>query len=224
MGLRAAAGWGAPGMPTGPAVSIPTPAVQCRGYNNLEINNFLGKNVQGGAESRHDYVKRITTLFKQTHQYQQRSDLDFLRDQAWGARNHLAPYPAIVRQLHADFDDHVLGNDAGVGWHTERVNADGDPGYSYANPQHLATTKGTYYAGTLVIAGTAKAGNNGRSTFFPANMTIAAIRYEALYVANTYAQVGQIRRGRGPRSGIMIDCLIGGAGTVVSAYPYKPGW
>jgi len=222
MGLRTAAGMGA--ATPGPVGAASSSALQCRGYNNLDITNFLAQNVQGGGESRHAYVSRITTLFKQTHQYQQRSDLDFLRDRAWGARNHLAPYPAIVVQLDGTFNAHVQGNQAGVGWHTEMAHQNGQPGYSYANRQNLATTKGTYFADTVVIAGTNKAGNNGRSTFFPAAMSMADIRHDALYVANTYPQVGQIRRGRAPRSGIMIDCLIGGGGTVVSAYPYKPGW
>lgn len=222
MGLRAAAGVGAAA--PGPAGSVSSSTLQCRGYANLEINNFLAQNAQGGAESRHAYVKRITTLFKQTHQYQDRTDIEFLRDRAWGARLHLAPYPAIVMQLDATFDAHVRGDQPGVGWHTEMAHQDGQPNYSYANRANLATTKGTYYADTVVIAGTAKAGNNGRSTFYPPGMSMADIRYDALYVANTYAQVGQIRRGRAPRSGIMIDCLIGGGGTVVSAYPYKPGW
>jgi hypothetical protein len=116
----------------------------------------------------------------------------------------------------------VLGNNAGVGWHSEAVNRNGDPGYSYANRHNLATTKGTYFADTVVIGGTAKAGNNARSSFFPAGMAIADIRREALYVANTYAQAGQIKRGRAP-CGIMIDCLIR-LGVVESAYPFKPGW
>jgi len=198
--------------------------VQCRGYQDSEITKFLTTNAQEEDESRHDYVKRITGLFKRDFQYHDRGDLNFLRDRAWGARGHLLPYPTVIaRPLHADFNDHVLGNDAGVGWHSERVNADGDAGYSYQNRANLATTKGTYFADTLVINGTAKAGNNGRSTFFPATMTIGDIRYDARYVANRNAQVGQICRGRGPSSGIMIDCLIAG-GVVVSAYPFKPGW
>ncbi len=200
------------------------PAVQCRGYDDSAIRAFLGKQAQDDDETRGAYVKRITGLFKTQFQYHDRTDLNFMRDEAWGARGHLAPYPThIVRPLHADFNAHVLGNQAGVGWHSESVNEDGDPGYSYANRQNLATTKGTYFADTVVINHTAKAGNNGRSTFFPANMTIGTIRYEATYVANRNAPAGQICRGRGPYTGIMIDCLLNG-GQVVSAYPYKPGW
>lgn len=216
-------GAAAPAVPAGLGASPGT--LQCRGYQNLDINNFLTANPQNHGETRGAYVTRVTGLFKNTHQYHDRGDLDYMRDRAWGARAHLAPYPAVINvQLHAHFDAHVRGDQAGVGWHTELAHQNGQPGYSYANRAHLASSKGTYFADTVVIAGTAKAGNNGRSSFFNPNTTMADIRHDALYVANTYAQVGQIRRGRAPRTGIMIDCLIGGAGTVVSAYPYKPGW
>src|SRR5262249_46098698 len=93
--------------------------IQRRGYGDLEIRDYLTANPQGPTESRHGYVARVTASFRSTHQYSQRSDLQYLRDRAWAARAHLAAYPAVFTvQLAAAFNNHVLGNVAGVGWHS----------------------------------------------------------------------------------------------------------
>lgn len=208
------------------ATSIPAPlvVVQRRGYKDLDINKFLEENPQNEDEERGEYLTRVTALFKRLFQYQDRGDLRYLRNKAWGATKHMKAYPsAMPRKLADNFNEHILGNMAGVGWHSESTHTNGQAGYSYANRQDLASSKGTYFASQVKIADTNKTGNNGRSTFFPPGMGIDEIRADALYVANTYPAVGQIRRGRGPSSGIMIDCLMNGE-RIDSAYPYKPGW
>lgn len=198
--------------------------IQQRQHGNLTISNFLQQHAQNNGEERGAYVGRVTTLFKQQNPQHDKDDIDELRRRAWGARFPTRPHPAVIAiPLAGGFNNHILGNQAGVGWHSESVRQNGNVGWSYANRQDLASSKGTYFADTVVINNTPKAGNNGRSTFFPQNMGIAHIRTEAEYVANTFPQQGQIRRGRGRQTGIVIDCLINN-NTVESAYPYKPGW
>lgn len=198
--------------------------VQRRQHGNLAIDGFLQQNAQAEDETRGDYVGRVTRLFKQQYPQRDKDDVDELRHRAWRARLPTQRHPVVIAvPLAAGFDNHIHGNQAGVGWHSESINQDGAGNWSYANRQDLATSKGTYFADTVVVNGVAKAGNNGRSTFFPAAMGIARIRTEAEYVANTYPQQGQIRRGRGRQSGIVIDCLINN-NSVESAYPCKPGW
>lgn len=201
--------------------------IQRRGYANSAIDDFINTNraafVRGDGDNSVD-VNAMTALFRSTHQYQDRDDLRYLRKQVNNHRSLLNSHPAVItRPLTAGFRAHVRGDTAGVGWHTELVNANGDPNYSYVNWGWISQSKGTYWATALVINGTAKVGNNGNGTFFPTNMSLALIEEEAEYVANSYPQAGQLVIGRGRKTGIMIECIIR-LNQVESAYPYKPGW
>lgn len=211
----------------------PTPArqanavgvIQRRTYSDSVIGNFITANkAEYLGESGTVDVNAITAEFKRLNPQYDRADLKYLRKTVSGHRDALAPSPAVINYpLAADFNNHVLGNVAGVGWHSETVNANGEVGYSYNLGGDIASTKRTYWATHLQINGTNKVGNNGRGTFFPDDMAIGEIRSEALYVANTYAKHGQVIIGRGQTTGIMIECLIRDD-EVQSAYPYKPGW
>ena len=209
--------------------------VQRRGYENTAIDAFINAN-KGKDEFQKEVlnedgqtvkildVNAITESFKASHQYHDRSDLKYLRKTVSGHRSLLKPYPTrITYPLTDGFNNHVLGKDAGVGWHTESAHANGALGYSYANWGWISQTKKTYWATSLTIKGTDKTGNDGNGTFFPEGMTIDEIRSEALYVANSYPKHGQVVIGRGQSTGIMIECIIRDD-KVESAYPYKPGW
>jgi hypothetical protein len=201
--------------------------IQRRGYDNSVIDAFINKNratfVRGGKDKSVD-VNAITELFISTHQYKDREDLKYLRNKVNKHTTPLKSHPAaLTYPLAANFSEHVLGDSAGVGWHTESKHANGDLNYSYVNWGWIAQTKGTYWATTLIIKGTAKTGNNGNGTFFPSTMSIDLIAEEAEYVANTYTPKGQLVIGRGRRTGIMIECILR-LDKVESAYPFKPGW
>lgn len=217
-----------------PAAARPAGApaiIQRRGYDDLQINQFAAANPQGVAETMPAYLTRITAAFKNEMNYGDRDDLRYLRKRIGNHRSLLVSTYVQTNNLDAHFDAHILGNQAGVGWHSEAVRTDGmnlpgnhNPpvvGWSYVNWGWIAQTKGTYWADNIVVNGTVKAGNNGVSSFYPAGMGIAQIRREALYVANTNAAVGQIIRGRGKETGIVIDCLMNG-NTITSAYPFRP--
>jgi|GEM_PF-5706366 len=169
------------------------------------------------------YLARMTEQFKRSHQFQLPGDLSYFRELLGNHGAGPVPMPGVLtKQLDLAFDAHVLGNQPGVGWHSESVHANGTPGYSYLNSRPPAPSKGTYRADTVRVANANKAGNNGVSAFFPATMTIATIREEALYVANVGAPTianNQTITGLGRRTGILIDCLMNG-NTIVSAYPH----
>ena len=199
------------------------PVVQRRGYGNLEVDAFIQQNPQNDDETYSQYLARVTNAFKDGMQYWQRDDLKYLRKQLGGHRSLLLKgYPDNGKTLDPGFDAHIQGNHAGAGWHTESVHADGDHGYAYVNQTSIAASKGTYAADNAVVAGVAKAGNNGRSTFYPDDMAMQEIRAEATYVANVHAgaQQGQLIVGRGKKTGIMIECLMNG-NVITSAYPYE---
>lgn len=207
--------------PSAPLVWTQSKTIQGRYYGNTEITDFIGENAQGHGEAYPDYLTRLTNLFKTEMPYHHRDDVKYLRKRLGGHRSLLVSSYVQTNNLDAHFNAHVLGNQAGVGWHSESAHQDGQAGYSYTNWGWIAQTKGTYWGDQIVVATVVKAGNNGVSSFFPANMSIQKIRREALYVANVFAnqQVGQLIRGRGKETGIMIECLMNG-NTITSAYPY----
>jgi hypothetical protein len=89
----------------------------------------------------------------------------------------------------------------------------------------LATSKGTYHANSVNLAGAVKAGNNCESEFFPAVMAIATLGESTFYVANVEAMTvanHQNITGLGRKPGILIDCLMNG-NSVVLAYPHIEG-
>ncbi|WP_300033459.1 hypothetical protein [uncultured Roseobacter sp.] len=201
------------------------PPIQRRQHTESGLKEFLATQEMEGTEDRGEYVRRITTEFKSAYPQHDRADVVLLRSLAWGPKvkgKGMKAYPeAPTKALAGSFDSHVKGEDAGVGWHTEAFHARNGGTYKYRDRGTLG--KGAYFASGVKIAGTDKTGNSGRSTFFPATMSLADIRYEAIYVANTFKKQGLVATGRGLKTGIVIDALINGD-TVDSAYPHKEGW
>ncbi len=206
-----------------PARTGATPLIRRRYYGDIDINAFIDAHPRNPNEADTAYLARVTDAFQAENQYWQRDDVKFLRKRLSGHVTKLVKgTPNNGRTLDAHFNAHVLGDQAGAGWHSESAHADGDVGYSYQNRANIATSKGTYAGDSARIAGVNKAGNNGRTTFFPASMTMQSIRDEATYVANVHhnEQVGQLIRGRGKQTGIMVECLMNG-NVVTSAYPFE---
>ena len=209
--------------PAGPVFFTSTSAIQRRAHGDSVIRNFISANAKDDDETYQAYLARLTGLFKTAQPHHHRDDLKFLRKTLGGHRSLLVSDYNQTKSLDAHFNAHVLGNQVGVGWHSESSHQNGQTGYSYTNWGWIAESKGTYWGDNIVVAGTAKAGNNGVSSFFPATMSIQRIRAEAMYVANVHAntQAGQLIIGRGNKSGILIECLMNGD-TITSAYPHMP--
>lgn len=229
-GVRAAAGlasYAAPAasnrIPDGPDRLI-----QRRAYGKNTIDVFLKDHVRQKDEEMGAYVGRVTRAFREHHAYAQRDDLAALRTGAWHVTEAMPPYPTtLIFDLAHDFNDHVLGKVAGVGWHLETTHRNGDQDngnprqvtHSYANRTVLSSRKGTYKAGSLKICRVDKNGNGGVGTFFSATTTIEQIRHDAVYVANAYRRTGQLVIGRGQRTGVLIECILRD-GKVESVYPH----
>jgi hypothetical protein len=204
---------------------VPSAPVQLRQHADRALKDFLDEHQKNKGEEHGKFVNRVTGEFKSNYPQHDRADLDHLRRIAWKSEGKgMKAYPSVTpKTLAGSFDAHVKGDQKGVGWHTEMSHARDGANYKYQNAAPISSTKGTYYAENVTIKGTLKSGNEHRSTFFPAGMSMDDIRYEAVYVANSFPKSGLVATGRGPRTGIMIDTLLND-NTIDSAYPHKPGW
>jgi hypothetical protein len=198
-------------------------------YDKLFIDAYRRKlplppTVEGkGTGSFSEYLTTYTAKFKSDHQYARPDDIAYFRAKLGNHSAVIAPLPAqLTRTLSDQFDAHVKGDEAGKGWHSEMTHTATAAGnWSYTDKRWIAQTKQTYAASNVKIMGTAKAGNDGVSSFFPSTMPLALIRSEAEYVANTChgSQQGQLIIGVGKATGIRIECLMTGT-TITSAYPH----
>src|SRR5690606_37822175 len=99
--------------------------IQSRFYDDGPINQYIQDTPQNHGEADAAYLTRITASFKRDRQYFHRDDLKYLRKQVGHHRSLLVANYVQANNLDAHFDAHVLGNQAGVGWHSESVRTNG---------------------------------------------------------------------------------------------------
>jgi hypothetical protein len=199
-------------------------------YGKLAIDEYRSKLpprpafVKDSPDPFPEYLTQLTNKFKADHQFARRDDISYFRALLGNHKSVVKVIRAVVpRVLSTSFNDHVYGNEAGKGWHTELQHPNVKGGkWEYKDKSALSTAKGTYTVQTVKVNGKAKAGNDGVSTFYPVTMSIDDIRNDALFVANTChtEQKGMLIVGVGETSGIRIECLMNGT-TITSAYPYE---